>query len=131
MCANRHVTLLGKTAFTLVEVIVAITLLGISMIAVLGTFRACAGVARHARLLTQSVCLAERLLVEADLRENAVYGLVKGNEGRYAWDVRIAPTSLENLGAISVQVSWWEQGRAQQYELLSFRRMPSLVQRND
>ncbi len=117
-----------KTAFTIVEVIVAMALLGTSMIAVFGVLRTCATAAQHARMLTRGVCLAERLLVDAGMRENPAFETVKGNEGRYTWDVQIAPTPVEDLGAVCVRVKWPEQGRTQEYELLSFVPMKSLSQ---
>ena len=101
-----------RTAFTIVEVIVAMALLGTSMIAVFGVLRTCATAAQHARMLTRSVCLAERLLVEATLQESPAFETVRGNEGHYTWDVQIAPTPVEDLGAVCVRVKWPEQGRA-------------------
>jgi prepilin-type N-terminal cleavage/methylation domain-containing protein len=131
MDVDRDRTTTRTTAFTIVEVIVAMALLGIGMVAVFGTLRTCAEAAHHARMLMHAVYLAERLLVEAGLEESPAYGTVKGQEERYVWNVRTAPTSVEDLGVICVRVNWPEQGRTQQYELLSFRYMKSLAQSNN
>ena len=108
----------------------ALGLLGITMIAVFGAMRSCAVATHHSRMLTRSVLLAERLLVEAKLEKNLAFEHRKGQEAPYSWQVHIVPTTVETLGAIHVQVNWLEQGREQQYELLSFVHMGSFAQTN-
>lgn len=117
------------TGFTMVEVVVAIALLSTTTIAVFYAMRTCSTAAHHTRMLTRSVLLAESLLVEARLAENAVFETKEGQEGLYQWKVQIAPTPVENLGAIHVQVKWLEQQRQQQYELFSLVQMKSFTER--
>lgn len=116
-------------AFTLVEVIVAMTLLGVTTIAVFGALRACAGATHHARLLTESVLIAERLLTEVRLDENRAFEAQQGAQGRFRWRVCVLPTPIEDLGAVQVTVTWPEQQRQQQYELFSLVCMKSFQQR--
>lgn len=116
--------------FTLIEVVVALGLLGVTMIAVFGAMRTCAAAAYHSRMLAQSVLLAERLLVETKLDGHLVLEHRKGDETPFSWEVDIVPTPIETLGAIHVQVNWPEQGREQEYELFSFVRMQSLTGTN-
>lgn len=118
------------TGFTLVEVVVAIALLGTTTIAVFCAMRSCSTASYHSRMLTKSVLLAESLLVEARLDENAVFQTKQGQEDVFKWRVKIAPTSVEDLGAIHVLVEWWEQQRHQQYELFSLVQMKSFTQKN-
>lgn len=124
--ARSKKTTLG---FTMVEVIVAIAILSTGIIAVFGAMRICSTAAHHTRMLTKSVLLAEALLVEVRLSENAVFETKEGREGSYWWKVRIVPTPAENLGAIHVQVRWQEQQREQQYELFSLVQMKSFMER--
>jgi hypothetical protein len=113
----------------MVEVVVAIALLSTTMIAVFYAMRTCSTAAYHSRMLTESVLLAESLLVEARLAENSVFETKEGREDSYRWKVQIVPTSVEDLGAIHVQVKWQEQQRQQQYELFSLVQMKSFIER--
>jgi general secretion pathway protein I len=116
-------------AFTIVEVVVALTILGVAVMAIFGALRACSQATHHARMLTGSVLLAERLLTEIRLNENRAFETRNGGDGLYQWRVRVAPTPVEGLGAIHVQVTWPEQQRRQQYDLFSLAHMQSFEQR--
>jgi prepilin-type N-terminal cleavage/methylation domain-containing protein len=115
-------------AFTMVEVIVALTLLGITLVAVFEALRTCAQATHHARMLSGSVLLAERLLTEVRLDQNRAFATRDGGEDLYRWQVRVAPTPVEGLGALHVQVTWLEQQRQQQYDLFSLIHMKSFEQ---
>ena len=126
---NRRQTHPGytATAFTMVEVIVALAILSTSLIAIFGAMRTCSRAAHHTRMLTRSVLLAETKLAETRLTGNVAFETTEGREDLYRWQVRIAPTPVENLGAICVQVKWQEQQRRQQYELFSLVYMESSI----
>jgi hypothetical protein len=98
------------------------------MLAAFAAMRTCASAAHHTRMLTKSSLLAERLLVEATISENASFQTKQGNTDNCNWKVRIAPTPVENLGAICVEVKWIEQGREQKYELFSLIQMKVFTQ---
>ena len=115
-------------AFTMVEVIVALAILSTTIVAIFGAMRTCSDASHHTRMLTRSVLLAESLLVEATLPQEKAYETRKGLAEPFQWKVRIAPTPVEELGAIHVQVNWLEQHREQQYDLFSLIRMKSLTQ---
>jgi general secretion pathway protein I len=114
-------------AFTLVEVIVALTLLGIALLAVFGALRTCVQATHHARMLTGSVLVAERLLAEVRLDRQCVFATREGRADPYRWRLRVAPTPVESLGAVYVQVTWSEQQRQQQYDLFSLVHMKSFT----
>ncbi|GAG49590.1 unnamed protein product, partial [marine sediment metagenome] len=59
---------------------------------------------------------------------NTVFETKEGQEGLYRWKVQIAPTPVESLGAVHVQVKWQEQQRQQQYELFSLVQMKSFAE---
>jgi hypothetical protein len=95
------------------------------MTAVFYALRACSTAAHHSRMLTGSVFIAENLLIETMLNENTAFETTEGQNESYSWKVQIAPTPVENLGAVHVQVGWKEQNRGQQYDLFSLIQMKS------
>jgi len=111
------------TAFTLVEVVVAMALLGFSMMATFAVLNRCSVAAHHAGCVSASVLMAERLINEVRMGSRSTYESTSGREGDYAWQVDVMPTPLDNLGAVCVTVQWREQGRAQSYELVSLSKM--------
>jgi prepilin-type N-terminal cleavage/methylation domain-containing protein len=119
----------ASAGFTMVEVVVALAILGTTIVAVFGAMQTCSMAAYHSRMLTGSVLLAEKLMVEARLSGNTAFETNEGTAEPYRWKVQVAPTPVENLGAIRVQVKWLEQQREQQYELFSLVRMKSITQR--
>ena len=128
--SNRDKIRSGRSiaAFTMVEIIVALTILSVTMVAVFGSMRMCATASHHTRMLTKSVLLAESLLAETMLSENTTYETREGREDLYQWKIQIAPTPVENLGAVHVQVQWQEQQRLQQCELFSLVQMKSFTE---
>jgi len=106
-------------AFTMVEVIVALAIMGTTIIAVFGTLHACSKGAQHAKMLTESVLLAETLLIQAVLQENIAMQTTNGGNDTHSWKVRILPTPIESLAVVHVSVQWKEQNRPQQYNLVS------------
>ncbi len=119
----------GASGFTIAEVVVSLALLGFALMAIFAALSSCATAAHHARMLTRSVLLAERLLVEAQLARNPSFETRNGQEGPYTWQVRLVPTAVESLGAIHVRVTWPEQQRPQAYDLYSLAAMQSFAQR--
>ncbi len=122
---TRHAT----TAFTLIEVIVALAILGTGITAVFGVLSVCSRAAHHNRMLTQAVLLAESELARASLVKRTEFGTQDGTSGPFKWQVDIASTPVEDLAAIKVTVTWSEQKRPQSYELLSCIRMKSFVEK--
>lgn len=109
--------------FTMVEVLVAVAILGTTTIAVFGAMRTCVRAAHHTRMLTRSVLLAESLLTEVMLSDRRSFETTQGKKELYDWQVQIAQTPIENLGAVHVKVTWKEQGRLQNYDLFSLVQM--------
>lgn len=118
----------GK-GFTMIEIVVALTILSITIVAMFGALSTCSTAAYHARMLTQSVLLAESLLTESSLHGYTAFETTEGQNDLYRWKVQIVPTPVESLGAICVQVEWREQQRPQQYELLSLVQMKNISTR--
>jgi type II secretory pathway pseudopilin PulG len=117
-------------AFTMVEIIVALAILSTSMLAVFGVLSMCSRANGNSQRLTESVLLAESLLSEAMLENPVAYQTTKGQQGLFNWQVQTAPTEMDNLAAVSVQVTWLQQHRPQEYKLLSLRYLPATLQGN-
>ena len=113
----------------MIEIVVALAILSITIVAMFGALRTCSVAAYHARMLTNSVLLAESLLTEAGLQGHTAFETTEGQNNMYRWKVQIVPTPIESLGAICVQVEWLEQQRRQQYELLSLVQMETFPTR--
>jgi prepilin-type N-terminal cleavage/methylation domain-containing protein len=114
--------------FTMVEVIVALVILGTSMLAIFGVLSTCSRASYHSRLLTKAVFMAESLMTQAMLKQPISYETMQGTQEPFTWQYKIAQTDSENLGAICVQVKWQEQQRPQQYELFSLVHVPPLAE---
>jgi hypothetical protein len=110
---------------------VALALLAISVLAIFSALRTCAGAAYHARMVTQSVLLAERLLVAAKAGETEAFGTTQGQQEPFAWTIQTVPTPVEDLAALCVRVRWQERQRQQEFELRSLVQMRSFTQRHD
>jgi len=126
--AGRRSCRRAATGFTMVEVIVALTLLGITLTAIFGAMRACSAAAHRARMLTGSVLLAESLLAETKLDENPVFQTRQGRDNLYSWQVQMTSTPVENLAAVRVTVEWPQQQRMQHYELVSLVHIKTSIE---
>ena len=113
-----------KKAFTLIEVIVSITILSTSLLAVFGVFRMCSAASAASQRLTESALLAEKLLAETTLEKNVSYQTQHGTEGFYSWQVRTMQTDIENLAAIEVTVQWPQQMSQKDYTLKTLYYIP-------
>ena len=112
----------------MVEIIVALAILSTSMLAVFGVLSMCTSANSTSQRLTESVLLAERLLVEATLKDNITFQTTKGNEGQFSWQIQTAPTGMDNLAALCVTVQWLDQQKPQEYQLYSLMHIPALVE---
>jgi general secretion pathway protein I len=129
MCATlRQREPAVRPGFTMVEVIVALAILGTSMLAVFGVLRMCAMADTGSERLTESILLAERLYSQIAVERNISYQTVNGQEGVFTWQAQTAPTGMDNLAAVSIRIQWIQQQRPQQYELLSLIQIPALMQ---
>jgi len=119
-------------AFSILEVIVAMVILGVGMIAILAAMRSSANASHHSRMQTRAVLIAETQLVNTRLTDLTSYMTTQGQskDGRFNWQVQIAPTSKENLGRVQVTVNWQEGHRKNNYDLISFAQMKSFEQTN-
>ena len=117
-----------RGGFTLIETVAALSIFSVSLLAVAGLLRMCIYSSRDAQMLTDSVLLAEELMVERRLEENMAYEKREGNRGRYRWEVRTFATEVENLCGIEVVVCYHNQERENVYRLRSFKYLVSRLE---
>jgi prepilin-type N-terminal cleavage/methylation domain-containing protein len=126
MMNNCHNMTRHKLGFTLTEVVVAMALLGFSLMATFAVLNRCAGLSYHAKRMSQAMLIAERILNQIRLGDRRTFLVTEGEETPFMWQSVIRSTEFDNLGAVSVIVSWKEQNRKQEYQLLSFIQMKPL-----
>jgi len=114
--------------FTMIEIIVALAILSTAMLAVFGTLRMCSTANSHSQRLTESILLAEKLLAETTLNNKVTYQTTKGSKGQFSWQIKTAPTEMDNLAAFSVQIQWLDQQKPQEYQLNSLVHIPPLME---
>jgi len=124
MLARSTLHLYRKAAFTLIEIIVSITILSTSLLAVFGVFRMCSSASVTSQRLTESVLLAEKLLVETTLEKNIRFQTKSGKEGFYDWQIKTSPSEIESLAVIEVTVIWHQQMNEKEYTLKSLLHIP-------
>ena len=88
----------------------------------MGTLRMCTRAGSSGRRLTESVLLAEASL------NKITYQTTRGSEGRFSWQIQTAPTGMDNLAAVSIQIQWLDQQKRQEYRLHSLVHIPVLME---
>ncbi len=116
-------TTLGESGFTLLEVLLAITLLAIALPILLGLRNFDLDLHMRARELTAATLLAQEKLLETELLGLYPIGEISGDFKKvplgaqspvqatdrvagYRWKRTISPTPLELIREIRIQVSW-------------------------
>ena len=112
--------------FTLLEVLVAVAILAVSVVALMQLTSQGLGLLHRADDYQQAVIVADRV---ARAREAIAEGVEAGQEGRFRWERRVSPVPVPEALApgagpqlrfylLSVAVSW---GRNQSLELATLR----------
>ncbi|MBI2264037.1 MAG: type II secretion system protein [Armatimonadetes bacterium] len=113
----------SRTGFTLVEVIVALALVGTALLALLSSVstavRAEAVYSRH----TRAVFLARQKLEQVGRQETLTPAHMEGNFApdfpNFDWQVTIESTQVPGLYKVSAQVSWMEGQNQRDVQLSS------------
>jgi len=121
---------LGERGFTLLEVLVALAILGVSLAAVYQAFGTGLRNDRQARLYEEEVALAEMRMAQVGTELPATAGRWSGEEGDLRWTLLVQPAedeplqvqpSLLRLMAVTVEVSWPQRAGESRIALSSFR----------
>ena len=109
---------LGKrhTGFTLIEVLVAASIVSVAVLGLLASFSLCVRASSRVSGLDGAVDLAERKLQTALAGPGGMPGALHGTTERYRWTVRFSEKT-DQLTLASVEIEWLEGGRSRTYRL--------------
>ena len=104
-----------RQGFTLLEILVAMTVLSVGIVGVLGTFTLSLRTGLQASRIGQATEIAQRQMELASAGLDAALDQT-GSKGAYTWQMK--QTDLpEGLKVVSVAVNWLERGRTQTFTL--------------
>ena len=117
--------------FSLLEVLVAATLMALMLVAILQVLASALRAQEASRRNTQAVLVAENVLEEYGELRNYKEGTFQGREGIFAYQVRLEPQfQVPSPGLqgkqlicylVRVTVSWEERGKVKSLELRTLR----------
>lgn len=105
-----------KTAFTLIEILVAVTIVGAGILGVVAAFSVSLQAGSESARIRDAVRIAERQM-ELKVAEPAErLGDDRGSEGAYTWNLNLSQAS-EGLVLARITVTWSQRGRPQSFRL--------------
>jgi general secretion pathway protein I len=106
------------TGFTLLEVMVAMAILAIALVAVLRSQAHTVFVAGEARLSTTASLLAQSKLAEIESnRQDSTQGDFGEDFPNYSWETSIRKTELKQLREVILTIKWQEQSLTREYKV--------------
>ncbi|MDL1973815.1 MAG: type II secretion system minor pseudopilin GspI [Deltaproteobacteria bacterium] len=106
------------TGFTLLEVMVAMAILAIALVAVLRSQAHTVFVAGEARLSTTASLLAQSKLAEIESnRQDSTQGDFGEDFPNYSWETSIRKTELKQLREVILTIQWQEQSLTREYKV--------------
>jgi type II secretion system protein I len=102
--------------FTLIEVLVAMTILAAGILGVMGAFSLCIQANSHACRLKDAAMLARNELELAIVSKTENLETRTGTQGQYTWTVSFQEKE-DNLLLASAVVNWSERGQKQTFTL--------------
>lgn len=118
----------GQRAFTLLEIMVAMAIIGMAMVALLSLGNR--SIAVHSRLqhLTQATLLAQQKMAESELKaRNGGVAQLHNSTGAfvepftdYRWRIAISGTPLPVVKMVTVTILWGKEERNESVEITSF-----------
>lgn len=129
----------AQAGFTLIEVLVALTILSISLGVLLAVFTQGLDRARESRNEAAARVLAQSLLAQAKIRPNLSMGDSSGKTDDLLWRLRIEPYGTkddraawqENAAQLRATVSWRGDGRMRSITLSTLRLLPGADSDNE
>ncbi len=112
--------------FTLLEVMIALAIVGIALVTLIGLETRTVQLAERQQRVTQATLLAQGKMTEIETGAQSLSGL-SGREGTfeapfelYRWSVTLEGTPLPSIEMVTVTVAWGEESRNEQVDLTSF-----------
>jgi general secretion pathway protein I len=116
--------------FTLLEVMIAISILAIAMVVILGLRNRAIDLNGYARGLTTASLLAESKMSEWELKGFPDPGETTGDFGKdnpdFNWRVTVTPTPFDDLRELKVTVTWKRGVRDETLDLTTYLFQPLL-----
>ena len=106
----------ANAAFSLMEVIVALTILSAGIVGVVSTFALCGRAAGRNFRLADAVALAERQIELAAATPRDRLAASRGKEDRYTWRLTVDEMA-HGLVRASVAVEWLDRGKTRTWRL--------------
>jgi general secretion pathway protein I len=124
-----------RPGFTLLEVMIAVTIIAIVLVAVLGSQSQSLSLANDAKFNTVAALLAQTKMAEVETESSMDLSSTSGDFGEdfpeYRWEVNVSEVpllgaeSLDYLKQVDVIVRWGDQDQLQ-YKLRLYRFLPKL-----
>jgi len=114
---------LGSRGFSLVEMIAAMTIFGVGVLATMEIFNMNLRATAASRNYTRAVLLAQGVMEEAlargDLMAREESGEFTAVFPNATWTCEVSETDTEDLYEVRVSVTWPERGKEQSFELIT------------
>ena len=117
-----------EQAFTLLEIMIALAIIGIGLTALLGLGNRIIGVNDRLQNVTQATLLAQQKMAENELlvnqeglaqfRENS--GTFAAPFSRYRWQTSVSETPLPTVKQVTVTVLWGDPKQNESIDVTSF-----------
>ncbi|HEY3779321.1 MAG TPA: type II secretion system protein [Rhizomicrobium sp.] len=122
----------GQSGFTLIEVLVALSILGVSLAVLLSIFLQGLDRARESKSESGARVLAQSLLSQARSTANPAIGTSDGKSNQFLWRLQVLPYGTaadraawqENAAQIVATVSWHGDGGMRSISLSTLRVLP-------
>lgn len=126
-----------KAGLTLIEVMLALTILGMGVAGLVMAAGRCIAVARKARILETArqlmgqVELEEPLILKEEVEEGTESGTFQDAPDGYRWtrDVRILGEEEDGLFEVKTRVYWTDRGKEDFEEVVTYLFSPELIKR--
>jgi general secretion pathway protein I len=122
----------NDSGFTLIEVLVALTILSISLAVLLSIFTQGLDRAGESRNEAAARALAQSLLAQAEIVPDPSMGSSNGRSNNLMWNLRVAPYGStadiaawqESVAEITATVSWRGERRTRSISISTLRLLP-------
>ena len=116
-------------AFTLLEVVLAIVIMGAAMLAIMQGIAQCLNSVESIRNHGTARELFSNKLAELELREELEEGYEDGDfeetHPGFAWSTEVSPTDYPDLYQVRIRIEWTEQGQVVSHSVETYKHLPS------
>jgi len=121
---TRHSDRSGQKGFTLLEVVVALSILAVTFVVLLGLRNRDILQHQEARSMTQATLLAQKKISEVEMGDFPSLGVVAGDfpepDERFNWTQTVSTTPFDFARQVDIVVAWREGERQESVLLTTF-----------